>query len=94
MAQSNINLMYEQIVRDLAERAKLIKNDSPNMPLWEVIERAVDEGLIATCDNAYIVARAYLDGLFSWGEPICWDCVLETLYNDITREYNAIMGSD
>lgn len=100
MPQSNINLMYEHIVADLADRAKLILIEQPELTTTEAIWKSEGEGFIYTSDKAYVVAHAFCNGLFmddeeghnggDWGRELDWETIGDTLYNDIWLEVEQL----
>lgn len=97
MPQSNINSMYEGIVRDLSQRAKMIMDEGSldeRTDETDAILQAIDEGLTYYSDEAYIIAHAFINGLFSWNEQICWDCLLEDLITDIADDLKFLRSLD
>lgn len=89
---SNINIYYEALVRDLVERAKLIDSDlkksGEEYDEYEAVNRAVSDGFIYGADEAYVVAKAMIEGIVTWGEDIVWEEVYEMLLNDVSEEYS------
>lgn len=97
MPQSNINSIYEGIVRDLSQRAKMIMDEGSldeRRDETEIILKAIDEGLIYGSDEAYVIAHAYIEGLFSWNEQIYWEDILETLIDDIADDLKFLRSLD
>lgn len=93
MAESNINTYYEQLVWDLAERVKLIRsdyekaNDGEQMDTDYAVVKAIDEGFIYGADQAYVLARAFIDGDIEWGQQVSWDYIRVKLEDDIIKTY-------
>ena len=95
MPQSNINSMYENIIANLAERVRVIMDedggaDNETDAMWQ----AIDEGLIYTSDQAYVVAHAFCNGLMEWGKAPYWEDIISDLYADIMDELEKLRGEN
>ena len=82
----NISREYDAVVECLADRARLIKRDNKNWDTERCIRQAIDDGFYYYDDKAYVLAWSYLNGLFKWGEEVCWDEIEENLVDDISNE--------
>lgn len=86
--ESNIEMYYEEIVSNLAERAyDGMKNGGDED---ECVWQAIDDELIYYCDQAYVVANALQNGFISWGKTIEWDAIIDMLYSDVSEELETI----
>ena len=90
MAQSNINTMYEGITADLAERAKLIHREQPELDTYDCVRQAIDDGFIYGVDEAYVVAHYMINGGFKFGEQIEWDLLWEDFTADIIADFEEL----
>lgn len=87
MAQSNINTMYEGITAGLADRAKLIHRERPELDTYECIDQAINDEFIYETDRAYVVAHYMINGGFRFGEQINWEELWEEFTADIMTDY-------
>ena len=82
---SNINIYYEETIKDLAERANsYIENGTEDE--GEAINYAMDDALIYYVDQAYIVAYYMITYCPKWTDGINFDDVYMMLYDDIAEE--------
>lgn len=86
--ESNINMYYEELIKDLAERAYDSVKDGGDDD--ECIWSAVDDGLIYYADEAYVVAHALQEGFIEWGKTIEWDAITDMLYSDVSEELETM----
>ena len=91
MAQSNINSMYEELTYDLAERAKLIHEEQPELDHYECVNQAIDEGFIYGCDEAYAVAHYMINGGFKIGEQVDWDDFWSNFLEDVVNDFEEML---
>ena len=84
--QSNIGMYYEELVESLAERARLNHEEEPELDKRECIMRAIDEGMIYTVDQAYMLAHAVMSGYVEVSNEVDWDKVWAELEDDVYSE--------
>lgn len=91
MAQSNINSMYEELTYDLADRAKRIHEEQPELDHYECVHQAIDEGFIYGCDEAYAVAHYMINGGFKIGEQVDWDEFWSNFLEDVVNDFEEML---
>lgn len=95
-ASSNINLYYESLVEDYAATAKMwMQEQEDNDEEYgydydenNAVDRTLDDQFIYGTDEAYVLAHAYVNGFFRWGEEIDWGEIYQQLREDV---YNELM---
>ena len=82
----NVNMYYEELVHNAASRAKEELDDGNYGDESECISQAIYDCKVYYADQAYIVARAVMQGLIEFNKDVNWDEIYEMLYNDIASE--------
>ena len=94
MAQSNINSMYEELTYDLADRAKRIHEEQPELDTYECVRQAIDDGFIYGVDEAYAVAHYMINGGFKIGEQVDWDAFWTDFMEDIANDFEDLTNKE
>lgn len=84
--KSNINLYYEQQVEFAVETAiTCIKDDHDDER--NAMEYAIGNAFYTYyADQAYVLARAFMDGIIRWGEEVDWQAINEMIWDDVYNE--------
>lgn len=92
--ESNVNMYYEELVQDMAIRAKENLDDGNYGDESECINQAIDDGLMYYVDQAYVVAHALVNGFIEWGKDPIWDEIYEMLYDDVADDLNDLKNKE
>lgn len=75
---------YNGVVSELAERARLIMDEGTEKS--DAVRQAISDGFFYAEDEAVVIAHAFENGFFKWGEGINWIEIEENLFKDIYNE--------
>lgn len=83
MEYHTINKAYSELIEDLADRANTCHQENPETDRSECVNIALDEGLMYYSDQLIVIAHYFINGNWSWYQPLDWDTLSDELYSDV-----------
>lgn len=99
---SNIILYYESLVSDYADTARRwLKSAEDNGEEYgydydenNAVDRTLNDQFIYGTDEAYVLAHAYTNGTFRWGEEVDWTTIYQDLRTDVYNELKNLLKAE
>lgn len=82
---------YYKLCDEMAERARLELEECDDDDRSEAVRRALDSGFIYGDDELTVVAHAYHEGAFGWGDEVNWYSLYEDFASDIENALDEIL---